>query len=89
MCKAPLEHVFVFDSPEDTRPYASLQIWGTEAGPGMVYDDRAQLFMPKAFMDGVFKPIQAPNCPVAGCGYAPSPNLPYLWDRIHVYVRLF
>lgn len=27
-----------------------------------------QLFMPKAFHEGVFKPIQAPNCPVPGCG---------------------
>lgn len=43
VCKAPLEHVFVFDGPQDARPYAALQIWGTEAGPGTVYDDRAQV----------------------------------------------
>lgn len=42
VCKAELENVFVFESPQDTRPYAALQIWGTEAGPGVVYDDRAQ-----------------------------------------------
>lgn len=119
VCKAPLESVFVFDSPQDTRPFASLLIWGTEAGPGWVHDDRAQvrtsapvwdrqksgrgegmdgqqgllclptrcfvygsvalpdptaphiitqLFMPRAFMEGVFKPIQAPGCPMPGCG---------------------
>ncbi len=41
VCKAPLENIFVFDSPQDARPYAALHIWGTEAGPGVVYDDRA------------------------------------------------
>jgi hypothetical protein len=42
MCKAPLEHVYVFESPQAMRPFSSLQIWGTNAGPGVVYDDRAQ-----------------------------------------------
>lgn len=43
MCKTPLEHVYVFESPQAMRPFSSLQIWGTNAGPGVVYDDRAQV----------------------------------------------
>lgn len=43
MCKTPLEHVYVFESPLAMRPFSSLQIWGTNAGPGVVYDDRAQV----------------------------------------------
>ncbi len=43
MCKTPLEHVYVFESPQSIRPFSSLQIWGTNAGPGIVFDDRAQV----------------------------------------------
>jgi hypothetical protein len=43
MCKTPLEHVYVFESPQAMRPFSSLQIWGTNAGPGIVFDDRAQV----------------------------------------------
>ena len=62
VCKAPLEHIYIFESPSDIRPYSTLNIWGTEAGPGMVYDDRSQMFMPKAFYQDVFLPIQAMRC---------------------------
>lgn len=44
MCKTPLEHVYVFESPKAMRPFSSLSIWGTEAGPGYSYDDRAQVW---------------------------------------------
>jgi hypothetical protein len=68
VCKVPQDQVYVFSAPDQVRPWAGLQIWGENAGPGVVFDDVARMFMPKDFHKDVFTPIKSPWCTETGCG---------------------
>lgn len=67
--KCQVDRVYVFGPNEEVRPYAELSICGDITGPGVVYDDRAQMFLPRAFYKDVFLEIQAPICKMDDCRY--------------------
>lgn len=67
ICKVELENVYVFPNPAAARPYRTLNIWGDNAGPGMVFDDQTRMFVPKEFQRDVMQGLQAHICQAPDC----------------------
>lgn len=66
-CKANLDQVYIFPSPQDVVPYRSLNIWGDNAGPNMTFEEVTRIFMPKDFYEDVYLALQQPRCTHPGC----------------------
>lgn len=67
VCKTSLDNVYIFSGPREVRPFASLQFWGDNAGPGTTYDEGARMYMPLEYYKDVFVAMQQPLCGMKGC----------------------